>query len=315
MKWTEVWVLVSFPDERPAGALLARRGWFRRAEAPLESSCVAAGAPRNTTMTTQPLPSSFMFDPEQAHSAFNEVHSALLALEPAQVVPVRVDVPLTCAACLLLAKDVEQPDIRRSLIALSGFNVLSLEALPRLAWATWHANQQLSESRAREQRELLSGELMVTELARRERMIWVLDFHLGDEPRVAEKLASIREGQGFRHLASDLTRLANLFHIHQAELERDRRHFDPADEQAARNGARRLLERVATGRTESVSRWLDLQSRAFTLLAEAHTEICAAGRWIYRADPEVEERFPGPFALSRATLKLDAPSDGAGLRS
>jgi len=169
----------------------------------------------------------------------------------------------------------------------SGFSVLVAAAE---ASSAAYVSAESTESDARVPLSLVND---ATKL--RTRLFSLVEYHLGDNVEVARELAAIRSGQGYADLASDLLALATLVDNNVAELKVDRRKYTPtdvadarrfaADIQTARVGGQRATTRSA-GRA-----W----AAAFHALREAHDELLAAGRFLERKRPDVNERWPSLF--------------------
>jgi hypothetical protein len=112
-------------------------------------------------------------------------------------------------------------------------------------------------------------------------------------------VADIRSGQGYFDTASDLTRLAALYDEHAAVLAIDQRLHDAGDAAAARKNAETILRSLAEGRCADEQHWQAEVTRAWAALLTSYDEVRAAATWIYRADPQLKERFPSLFKVIR----------------
>lgn len=198
-----------------------------------------------------------------------------------------------------MAEAIEAQGLAERFSSLADFEENYIENLRPLAWAAWHCNVQLEAASAGERVARVDRTLLERATARRERMLSVLDYHLGDEPAVARELSAIRSGTGYTDLASDLSRLAPIYEARAAELAADRRRYVATDARDARSDAQAILQSLAVAETDSVAHWRDQLDRSWTALLEAYDELRAAATWLWRHEPRVLGLFESLYSVSR----------------
>jgi hypothetical protein len=126
----------------------------------------------------------------------------------------------------------------------------------------------------------------------RARMMSVLTYHVGDLPNVSPLLASIQNDHSYMNLASDLERLADLYHEHKQDLQDDRRRYQSTDESLARHLASRIVRELDTERRARVERWSLAQSQIWPLLTLSYGEVQDTAHYIWRHHPTIQALFP-----------------------
>src|SRR2546430_658535 len=70
-----------------------------------------------------------------------------------------------------------------------------------------------------------------------------------------------------------------------ANLEGDKRYFDPTDASKARTYAESIVQALRSSLGASAADRADLRNRAWTLMLELYNEVRAAGEFVFRNDP------------------------------
>jgi hypothetical protein len=73
--------------------------------------------------------------------------------------------------------------------------------------------------------------------------------------------------------------------------------------------AGKILEHLSTD--DEASTWNSVQLRVYTLFLHAYDEVCAAGRYLFRAAADVGERFPSRHSLTAGRAPKSEPKKPA----
>lgn len=138
----------------------------------------------------------------------------------------------------------------------------------------------------------------------RQRMVKVLAFYFVDGTKVGDALAKIRPGNGYADLVGDLVTLATHYHEHRARIERTPEFYFATDEADAKRVAGDIVTHLSN--TDAAPTWTDTQQRVWTLFRRAYDEVAAAGRYLFRKDADVDERFPTLHSLNVAARQSAA---------
>jgi hypothetical protein len=179
------------------------------------------------------------------------------------------------------------------------FDLPKLDGLATTALAAWFARHMYLLASATHTEAQLPVSLVATATTLKTRMMRVVEYHLGDHPVAGPIVTAIRPGTGYMDLANDLVALARLYRLHADLLEHDRKDYQAADQGLAAQTGDQILKLLG-GNTPDQRKWADRQARAWTLLNTDYAEVYAAGRYLKRADSDVETAFPSLVAASRA---------------
>lgn len=132
---------------------------------------------------------------------------------------------------------------------------------------------------------------------RRERMLQVLGYHLGDDPDgehgdAVRELQHVRSGNGYLDLANDLIALAGLYRRFEGLLAGDTLRYRSADADEADRSAVRIQNHLGEKQDKRRSADQLLAARAWTFMVYAYEEVSAAGRWLLRDEPGSASLFP-----------------------
>ena len=130
----------------------------------------------------------------------------------------------------------------------------------------------------------------------RRRMVKVLSFYFGEETDVGKTLVKIRPGNGYTDLVGDLVTLATLYNTHRARIENTPEFYFATDEADAKKVAGDIVGHLSS--TVDAPTWTDSQQRVWTLFRRAYDEVAAGGRYLFRHDADVGERFPTLHSLN-----------------
>lgn len=250
----------------------------------------------------------FDYDPEVAERGWRET-ADIRRSAPAGPLP-PVDLSDVAILALSVARDLMKPEMRAPFERLPPelFDVGLLDRLEPLAWALWYSNTQRLSVEAAAEGSSITAATLSTALEVKARMMRVCEYVLIDHPTVGREVADIRSGTGHKDLATDLTRLANLYDLHEGLLaEMGGGHYRRSDSDDAKRLASRILYELSRGQAKAVKDAKDDTSRAFTVLRDAYDRIrrWAAATW------NEDDYLPSLFSVRPYTRKS---SSGDGTR-
>ena len=223
---------------------------------------------------------------ERGESALLRIKPRLDALKPEELLPPPLQPRGVALAAMLVAATIKRANLREELSAFAkagAFDPEELDLLPDAGHVVVYALSQLGI-----QEELLDP-VAQDALTLRSRMLRVIQYHLDSNAEVEGKLDLIRRAEAI-DLPRDLRLLASLYSDYFDDLAKDRRLFDPKDEQLARVLALRIEEQ--TERIEDLTGDMrDTFVRAWTLLAVFYADVTQAARYLFR-EAWVDLRFP-----------------------
>ncbi len=236
-------------------------------------------------------------------TAFAAIEDKLLALPADRLTAVTIDVQVASTVVLAVANAIAADTVLRgrfeALAKAKEFDLAKLDGLKTVALATWFARHMYLLASATHTEAQLPASLVATAMALKVRMMRVVEYHLGDHPVAGATVAAIRAGAGYMDLANDLVALARLYKTHAHLLAHDKKDYQAEDQGGAAQTGDQILTLLG-GSTPEQRKWVGLQARAWTLLSGDYAEVCAAGRYLKRADGDVESAFPSLIAASRA---------------
>lgn len=242
------------------------------------------------------------FDPEIGEAALLTCKDALLGIDPTQVGPPNVDCIYVAVVAMALAIHIEGPKVAPVFVQLPP--VFLGDATPALlrvlAQTVFYLETRARTKEATTSTVRVDVALMSEGVALRDRMLRVLNYYFHDDPLMQAELASIRSGQGYVDLASDLARAATHYTQHAAALAEDKKHYDPKDQIRARGISKEILSALQAGADNSL---VDLRNRAFTKLTRVYARLKAAGDFIFAENPAQLALFP---ALRQAVINQTA---------
>jgi len=238
--------------------------------------------------------------PKAPLTALERLRPRLLALTPAQLLPLRPDLRPMLAAAQALAQEVAEPALRARLSRLprEELDPVHAEQLGLAADGVAEARVQLDAALATPQEAQLPAELVEKAGALKERMLRVARYHLEDDEAVGKTLASLqRKRTGHGEMAADLRRLGQLYREQKSALAADTRHYRESDAAEAEQVAREIGAQLSAVGGEAIRAATEELSRAQALLVQSHEEVRAALLFLLRHDATAPERFPALLAL------------------
>lgn len=241
-------------------------------------------------------------DPARAEEAFRRLEDRLRRIPADQVQVPRVNPQRAAIAALSVAEYLSRAEVRERFARLSRageFDPTLLDDLPETAQAAWYAKHKSDLVSAASVEVQVPLAVFQEAAAVRSRMLKVLDYHRGDDPEVAARLAAIRGGRGHHDLSNDLLSLGELYRQHRAALAEDHRYYRSTDEEDAGRVARKILQLLSAGGTPEIELWTDMVARTWSLLHQTYEEVRRAGQFLfYHEDPEA--KFPSLFGAARS---------------
>ncbi len=250
------------------------------------------------------------FDPQAGEQAFKNLEAALRAI-PAQDLSIpNSDVQDSAISALALVDVVNAPAAKERFDWLPNeiFKKDTVERLERVAWAAWYAHVRMRSEAALETETKVDPATFEAAGSLLAKMLKLIDYHLGDRTEVAAEIADIRSGSGYQDRASDLVRAAALWEHWRAELDQDKRFFDPKDGERARAYAEGIVRSLRVSLRANTAAWNDLRIRAWTLLNELYSEVRTTGVYLFRHEPAERDQFvPLRQAVSPTRGRPKAP--------
>lgn len=235
--------------------------------------------------------------------AFAALETKLLALPHDRLNAVTVDVQVAATIALSVASAITaDPALRarfEALASIEEFDLARLDELATAALAAWFARHMYRLASATHSEAQLPASLVATAMARKARMMRVVEYHLGDHPVAGALVAAIRTGTGYMDLSNDLVALARLYATYATLLEHDKKDYRAEDQQLAGATGDQILTLLGGSEPEQ-RKWVDRQARAWTLLSRDYAAVYEAGRYLKRGDVDVESIFPALIATARA---------------
>jgi hypothetical protein len=233
------------------------------------------------------------FDLAAGENAFKQLESALRAMTQDEIMPMTVDAQEAALAALALVSVARDPKRleRLSLLMPALLEPKAIDQLELAAWATWYAHTQLQTELAQAKGAKVDADTYEASGRHLNKLLKLVEYHVGDQPRVAVELADIRSGAGYQDRATDLVRAAALFDRHHDELEQDARYYDAGLGDGARRYAEAIVESLRASLGRTAAEWSDLRSRAWSQMVQLYDQVRAAGEYVFRNEPEQADLF------------------------
>jgi hypothetical protein len=181
----------------------------------------------------------------------------------------------------------------------------AFEALPEYARALRYANHQYAMAQGSESNARVPVEIVEETKTLTSRMAGVIKYNLGEEPKMAVRLAFLASGIGYRHSTIELTEYATIYETRADDLAVDKRRYNPADAVRARELALEITNLIGRPKSGGLVEWADLRAGAHTLLVEAYDRLIRLLAAVEHDRPRSE--YP---ALGSAVRAMRAPRTG-----
>ena len=194
---------------------------------------------------------------------------------------------------LKIASDIQANRRRFGNIAKGELDPATVALVEPAAWALWFAALAFRDASATSSDAMVPVDLVTSATSLRATMLKVLGHQFDETTPTGQVLADIRSGTGHADLASDLTRLAQLYVKHAKVLTNDKRYYQAGDAAKARALSTQILEALGLDRGTGPA---DDMYAAFTVLSTAYADVQSAASFLFRNE-NGEERYPSLFSV------------------
>ncbi|MCK6549580.1 hypothetical protein L6R52_27335 [Myxococcota bacterium] len=149
----------------------------------------------------------------------------------------------------------------------------AFEALPEYARALRYANSQYVVAQGSEGMARVPSKVVEEVKALTVKMPRVILYNLGHEQTIADRMAFLASGLGYRHQSLELEEYASVYEDRAADLAVDRRHYDPADAKRARELSLELNHLLGRPKGGSLAEWAELRASAHTLVVQRYDRL------------------------------------------
>jgi hypothetical protein len=248
---------------------------------------------------------------QSSQEAFEKLLPLMQAIPADKVRQPRTDVVQAAIAALGVAAKVNEPDWRSVYARLpaESFDITTLDRLALAARAAIFAFAEASTAEAIASGAKLPEQVVSEATELRERMLRVYEYHLGQNPVEAAKIADIRAGKGYADLAVDLQRLAGTYRQNLAVFSRDPTHFvseDPSRAEAVAEQIQKLLGAETSPKQKTKK---ELEARAWSFLNDTYEQIAKPGRWLF--DGRGAECFVSLVGAGRKNRRKEKKQEAA----
>lgn len=254
---------------------------------------------------------SIPIEPEAARSAYAAMRGRAEAVAAGERVAVTVDLQDVVILALGVARFVALLEVRArfALLPRELFDPAQLDELLTLALATHHGHVELQTLRAGGSAAKLPADLVAGAGEVRARMLELCEYVFRRDLRLGLEVASIRSGSGYKDLALDLVRLANIYDEQAATVARDPINYSATDASDARRLSQAILHELGASQGADERAQLATVTGLWTLLLRCYDEVQAAGSFLYR-NQDPERKFPSLFTRrSRRARPAPAPEN------
>jgi hypothetical protein len=241
-------------------------------------------------MTTQ-----LQINEKTAAEAFEQVQPELARIKPDDYQPIRVDLLGVITRTIKVADQAanDRPLFEETFQA---FPMQAIIKLKTYALALWQAETEYRRCQVEEEAQRIPpAELVEPCREVRDELVAAARYVFRRDKQATEVLLDITRSTGYRDLADDLNRLAELFNSHW-NLVNGHSEIRKADlEQAAQLSAK-LMGIIAVDRSTAQAEWAEKRQQAWTLLRRAYQEVRDGAAYIFRGQSQQMEAYPSLFA-------------------
>ncbi|NUP12499.1 MAG: hypothetical protein HOW73_41165 [Polyangiaceae bacterium] len=258
---------------------------------------------RAPALPTDQADKPFSFDPQIGEGAFSKRAPSLRAMDPGAVTTPNCDASRAALTALQFVKAAQNVPSRSQAFAGLGAYLgdNTLEMLREQAWTLWYLDSRVRSIQATKSDAKVDLRLAEEGTKARARVLRMLTYHLGENPRMEAELKDIALGTGWVDLASDLARLAGHISVHKEKLAAaDPMNFRPDDEVRLRGIANEIVAQLNEDRGNETA---DLRNRAWTQLVATYAHLKSAADFIFHKSPSEAALFPG---LRQAVMASNA---------
>jgi predicted metal-dependent hydrolase len=234
-----------------------------------------------------------------AAEAFEQIKPELARIQPESYRRIRIDLLGAVAKTIQVA---DQSATERPLFEET-FRKFPMQAITKLktyALALWQAETEYRRCQVEEEaQQTPPAELVEQCRSTRDELVAAARYVFRSDKKASEVLVDITRSTGYRDLADDLNRLAELFNAHWNQVNgRSEIRKDNLD-QAAQLGAK-LMNIVSVDRSTALAEWSAIRQQAWTLLHRAYQEVRDGAAYIHRTQPQKLDAYPSLFATTAA---------------
>ncbi|NUP11138.1 MAG: hypothetical protein HOW73_34265 [Polyangiaceae bacterium] len=234
---------------------------------------------------------AFALDPQIGEEAFSRRAPSLRAMDPAGVTAPNCDATRAAMITLQVVKAAEEPSRAQAFAKVGEFlGDDTIATLKDQAWALWYLDSRVRTIDATKSDVKVDATLFEEASKARARVLKLVDYYLGENPKMAAELKDIGIGTGYIDLAGDLTRLAGHLSAHKDTLSADKMRYRADDEVTLRGMANAIIAQLNEDRTNETP---DLRNRAWTQMRETYVHLKKAADFIFHKRPSDLARFPG----------------------
>lgn len=212
--------------------------------------------------------------PSPDRASFLELEAIILATTKDREITPRFSVLDASVVSIRLA---ERAQIHRALFAAidehSPGALDAFERLEKVARALRFIQTQLNNAQADDGAARIPEALVTEGDSLRARMLRVIDFVLGDDPKIAAAYERIRQGLGHRDRANDLEELSSIYEERADAIADDRIRYRREDLGRARELAAEMHRLLDTSKTGRAGEWAQLRAKATPLLLDAFERV------------------------------------------
>ncbi|HSO00381.1 MAG TPA: hypothetical protein VLS89_18945 [Candidatus Nanopelagicales bacterium] len=252
-------------------------------------------------------------DPEAALKAYNATLPRLETLSKDSYVTLSVDPRDASVIALSVSRFIADPAVRArfDLLHADVFDPQHLTDLPLFALALYHAHTLLQGARSGATEARLPVGLADEATEVKARMLDLCDYNFRRDARVSAEVAAIRRGTGYKDLASDLSRLAQIYQDHLALVSRDPVNYRDTDAADARRLAQAILKELGEAQSKEEKRLVGIVTGLWTLLHRCYGEVQSAGLFLFRHQ-DGDQKFPSLFTKTARRTRKPAGGEGGG---
>ncbi len=235
------------------------------------------------------------YEEAKAHQAWKTAESDARALSASDIGVINANPASAAFQAMKVYRAASEQGVfaRFSRLPPEEFDIGHVGRQKTYGWALLYVQRKATGESMRSSSAQVPPKIVSAALELRRGMIKVVDYHLGDDPVIANELTGIRAGSGHVDTANDLAELADLYETHYALLSLDKRHFRAQDTAEARRLSDAIYDHL--GRSAEIREWLEARNRVFALLKRSHAEVLAAASFLFRNEPHQLARFPSLY--------------------
>jgi len=242
------------------------------------------------------------YHPDAGKKALLALTADLDALAESDFVTLKIDVEAATYAALGVAGFVADPHVHTRFTRLpkEEFDMASVDGLKSACFATLYALGEARAAGALATDVKVSPEITAEATLVEGRMQAVCEYLLSDDSKIKPELDRLRPGTGSRDTANDLLGYARLYDLRPDVVKTDPKNYRPGDAAKALELAGKIIQALSASMTPKARVAYDRYVRSWTWLNRRYDEVRPAGLWLYRKDPQGEQRFPSLFAAGRS---------------